>query len=317
MVKNYRFRLYIGLLLFTLIIMVFVNFSYGEEISYSHPVDFDCKFIGYNLDYAFTTDFEQFERYIDILASHQINYIRLSLTSISNRWIPYEMMPNGKYDLTQFNDKLFGLIKQAISCANSKGIIVCLAIFDECGLKKGEYRWEGHPWNAKNNVHGFIKNPRDGLPDFFRSEYIGYHYLLVDKVMAEFGDLQGVIFEVMNESSGGYDWESKMIERLRHKGARYILSSAYRDAKKIIPLADFFSPHNIASREGVRKCKVKGEKIIYDNDGWTRCKDVYGTAVEALKQGRGFALLELKPLDPKLINYAHLEALKRAFLAIE
>ena len=293
--------------------MVFVNFNYGEEINYSHPIDFDCKFTGYNLDYVFTADFEQFKRYIDILASHRINFMRLSLMSISNNWIPYKMMANGKYDVTQFNDKLFGLIKQAISYANSKGIIVCLAIFDRCGLKKGEYRWEGHPWNTKNNVHEFIKNLRDGLPDFFRPEYIEYHYLLVDRAMAEFGGLEGVIFEVMNEGSGGYNWESKIIKRLRDKGARYILSSAYRDAEKIIPLVDFYSPHNITSPEDVKKCRFKGEKIIYDNDGWARCKDVYGTAVQALKQGRGFALLELKPLDPKLINYAHLEALEKAF----
>lgn len=94
--------------------------------------------------------------------------------------------------------------------------------------------------------------------------------------------------------------------------------SCYKEgAKKIIPLVDFFSPHNITSAEDVKRCKFKGEKIIYDNDGWTRCKDVYGTAVETLKQGRGFALLELKPLDPELINYANLEALERAILAIE
>jgi len=232
-------------------------------------------------------------------------------------WIPYKMVADSKYDLTKFDDKLFELIKQAISYANSKDIIVCLAIFDECGLKKGQHRWEKSPWNARNNVNGFIKNSQDGLPDFFRPEYIEYHYLLVDRVMTEFGDLKGVIFEVMNEGSGGHDWESKIIKRLRDKGARYILSSAYKDAEKIIPLVDFYSPHNITSPENVKKCKFKGEKIIYDNDGWTRCKDVYGTAAEALKQGRGFALLELKPLDPELINYANLEALERAILAIE
>ncbi len=94
-------------------------------------------------------------------------------------------------------------------------------------------------------------------------------------------------------------------------------SCCREDAKRIIPLVDFYSPHNIASPKDVKKCKFKGEKIIYDNDGWTRCKDVYGTAVEALKQGRGFALLELKPLDPELINYTNLEALERAILVME
>jgi len=304
-------------LFFSLIIMVFVNFSYSEEISYSRPINFDGKFIGYNLDYVFTTDFEQFKQYVDILSSHRINYTRLWLISPVWGWVPYKRVASGKYDLTQFNDKLFRLIKQAILYANSKGIIVSLAIFDRCGLKKGKDRWERHPWNAKNNLNGFIKDSRDGLPDFFKPEYIEYHYSLVDRVMAEFGDLNGVIFEVMNEGSGGYNWESKIIKRLRDKEARYILSSARKDTKKIIPLVDFYSPHNITSPEDVKKCKFKGEKIIYDNDGWTRCKDVYGTAVEALKQGRGFALLELKPLDPKLINYANLEALERAILTIE
>jgi len=313
--KNYR--LYIGMLFFSFIIAGLVNFSYSEEISYSHSINFDSKFIGYNLDYAFTTDFEQFEQYIDILSSHRINYTRLWLISPVWGWAPYKKVANGKYDLTQFNDKLFGFMRQAILYANSKRIIVCLTIFDECGLKKGKNRWEKNPWNAKNNVNGFIKNSRDGLPDFFKPEYIEYHYLLVDRAMAEFGDLKGVIFEVMNEGSGGYNWESKIIKKLRDKKARYILSSAYKDVEKIIPLVDFYSPHNITSPEDVKKCKFKGEKIIYDNDGWTRCKDVYGTAVESLKQGKGFALLELKPLDPKLINYNNLEALERAFLEME
>jgi len=308
-------RLYIGVLFFSLIIAVFVNFNYGEEINHSHPIDFDGKFISYNLDYVFTTDFEQFKQYIDILSSHRINLIRLWLINPYGDWIPHKMVADGKYDLTQFDDKLFGFMRQAISYANSKGIIVCLTIFDECGLKKGKNRWEKNSWNAKNNVNGFIKNSRDGLPEFFRPEYMEYHYSLVDKVMAEFGDLNGVIFEVMNEGSGGYDWESKIIKRLRDKGARYILSSAYKDAGRIIPLVDFYSPHNIATPEDVKKCKFKGEKIIYDNDG-TQCKDAYKTAIMALKQGRGFALLELKPLDPELINYNNLEALEKALLAI-
>ena len=297
--------------------MVFVNFSYSEEVSYSHPIDFDGKFISYNLDYLFNADVEQFKQYIDILASHRINLIRLWLTNSFWDWIPHKMVADDKYDLTQFDDKLFGFMRQAISYANSKGIIVCLTIFDECGLKKGKNRWEKNPWNAKNNVNGFIKNSRDGLPDFFRPEYIEYHYLLVDRVMAEFGDSNGVIFEVMNEGSGGYSWESKIIKRLRDKGTCCILSSAYKDAEKIIPLVDFYSPHNIATPEDVKKCKFKGEKIIYDNDG-TQCKDVYKTAITALKRGRGFALLELKtPLSHHLIDYANLEALERAILEIE
>lgn len=297
--------------------MILADFSYNQEIEYPYSIDFDAKFISYNLDYIFTTNLEQFKQYIDILASHRINYIRLWL--ISNFWgqIPYKKSIDGKYDLTQFNDELFTLIKKAISYANSKGIIICLAIFDECGLKEGKDRWEKHPWNAKNNVNGFIKNFRDGLPDFFRQEYIRYHYMLVDRVMEEFGSLEGVIFEVMNEGSGGYIWESKIIKRLREKGARYILSSAYKDAEKIISLVDFYSPHGIVSPRDIRESEFKGEKIIYDNDGWTRCKDIYGTAIEALNQGRGFALLELKPVKPELIDYTNLGALKRAILAIE
>jgi len=313
--KNYR--LYIGVLFFSLIIAVFVNFSYSEEINSSNSVDFNRKFISYNVDYTLPTNFEQFKQYIDILSSHRMNLIRLWMMNIHWDWIPYKMVADGKYDLTQFDDKLFGFMRQAISYSNSKGIIVCLTIFDECGLKKGKDRWEGNPWNAKNNINEFIKNPKDGLPEFFRPEYLKYHYLMVDRVMAEFGNLQGVIFEVMNEGSGGYSWESKIIKRLRDKGAHYVLSSAYKDAEKIIPLVDFYSPHNITSPEDVKKCKFKGEKIIYDNDGWTRCKDVYGTAIMALRQGRGFALLELKPLDPELINYDNLEALERAILEIE
>ncbi len=314
--KNYR--LYIGTLFFSFIMIIFLNFnvSCGEEIDYSHSIDFNRKFISYNLDYLFNSNIENFEQYIDILSSHQMNYIRLWLISTFWEWIPYKMIANGKYDLTQFNNKLFEFMKQTISYANSKGIIVCLAIFDECGLKKGKGRWEKNPWNAKNNVNGFIKNSRDGLPDFFRPEYIKYQYLLVDKVMEGFGDLNGVIFEVMNEGSGGYSWESKIIKRLRDKGARCVLSSAYKDAERIIPLVDFYSPHNMGSPEDVKKCKFKGEKIIYDNDG-TQCKDVYKTAITALKQGRGFAFLECKPLDPKLINYANLEALERVILTIE
>ena len=318
--KNYVFRLYKGWLFFTFIIIVVLvsfSYSYSDGIDYSYSIDFDGKFISYNLDYIFTTDLEQFKQYIDVLASNRINYIRLWL--ISNFWgqIPYKKRADSKYDLTQFNDELFNLTKKAISYANSKGIIVCLAIFDECGLKQGEDRWEKHPWNAKNNVNGFIKNSRDGVPDFFRQEYVKYHYMLVDKVMEEFGSLEGVIFEVMNEGSGGYRWESEIIKRLRDKGARYILSSAYKDAEKIIPLVDFYSPHGITSPRDVRECEFKGEKIIYDNDGWTRCKDIYATALEALNQGRGFALLEIKPLEPELIDYTNLEALERAISSIE
>ncbi len=202
---------------------------------------------------------------IDKLSSYGMNATRDWLMAPWNMDVfPYLKLTSGKYDVTKLGDTQFSRLKDYCEYAHSRGIVLVFALFDDCGLKDQSTRWEQHAFNVRNNINGFI-SAASGTPAFYEKKYWDLHKAVIRRAYTSVVHPNDIIWEVCNEGAGGYDFEKMVIDELRGLGAKYILSSAYRDADRIKPYVDYYCYHNICSAGAVNK--ESGRKIVYCTDG--------------------------------------------------
>lgn len=190
--------------------------------------------------------------WLDFLRSQNHNFFRLwtweqakwSVESAHPQYadpLPYARTVGGgepaldgksKFDLTKFNQAYFDRLRQRIVAAGERGIYVSVMLFNgwSVAFPKGSHRlnnpWQGHPFNAMNNVNGV---PGQGPP---REDGIHVHELgdprvtalqeaYVRKVIDTVNDLDNVLFEISNEShSGSIAWQYHMIDFIHRYEAR-------------------------------------------------------------------------------------------------
>ena len=180
--------------------------------------------------------------WLDFLVSHNHNFFRLWVWEQA-KWVvewpdPYYFYPHPylrtgpgnaldgkpKFDLTQFNQAFFDRLRQRVSQAGQRGIYVSIMLFDGWSVvyPKGMYGaanpWEGHPYNANNNINGIDGDPNaDGSGTETQTLAIAQITALqeqyVRKVIDTVNDLDNVLYEISNESDGGSEqWQYHMID---------------------------------------------------------------------------------------------------------
>jgi hypothetical protein len=170
---------------------------------------------------------EQFDfgAYLDFLANHGHNFIRLW------RWEQFRSQAAGgdfhlcmtpqpwprtgpgeatdgkpRFDLDRFDQAFFQRLRDRVVAAGQRGIYVAVMCFDGFGLhlSPSPDHVEGHPFHAANNVNGVgIGSILDYqvLPLDPRVQQLQEAYLR--QVVNTLGDLPHLLWEVANESSGG------------------------------------------------------------------------------------------------------------------
>lgn len=126
--------------------------------------------------------------------------------------------PTATYDLTQFNPAFFNRLRDRCVAAGQRGIYVSIMLFEGHAVNNTSEGWEWHPFNIANNINGVNGDPNgDGH---------GYEYntlqvpavtaaqeAYVKKVIDTVNDLDNVLFEIANESSGGsVEWQKHFID---------------------------------------------------------------------------------------------------------
>lgn len=151
------------------------------------------------------------------LTQYQNNFFRHWLTpywnyspkdSVVPRNCAFFRRPDGKWDLTKYNDDYFTRLVNMITEAGEVGVAVQLLLFDRSGLDVSDSRpikrWDDNPWNAANNVNGVLKADRAGLPGFYlpdpalRSLQEAYIKYVVGRTRS-----WNVFYEIMNEPMWG------------------------------------------------------------------------------------------------------------------
>jgi hypothetical protein len=177
-----------------------------------------------------------YESYLDFLQKYNHNFIRLwtwDLTKYSYDGTftyaePFPWQRTGtenaldgkpKFDLSKFNESYFERLRSRVIDAGKRNIYVSIMLFEGHGLHSSQapWCWDGHPFNASNNVNGINGDPNgDGkgletqtlqIPEITRIQDA-----YVRKVIDTVNDLDNVLYEIVNES-GAYstEWQYHII----------------------------------------------------------------------------------------------------------
>jgi hypothetical protein len=166
-----------------------------------------------------------FDAYLDFLAEHGHNFIRLW------RWEQFRSQAAGgdyhlcmtpqpwprtgpgpakdgrpKFDLERFDEAFFSRLRDRVVAAGRRGMYVAVMLFDGFALhlSPAPDHVEGHPFHAANNINGvgigsivdYQVLPLDPRVQALQEAYIR-------KVVDTLHDLPNLLWEVANESSGG------------------------------------------------------------------------------------------------------------------
>ena len=116
-----------------------------------------------------------------------------------------------KFDLTKWDDEYFARLKDFMTEAEKRNVIVELALF--CPFY-GEEQWQLSPMNAINNVNGGSPADRNHVYTLDKSdELLAVQENLVKKMVAELKDYDNLIYEICNEPYFGgvtMEWQHHM-----------------------------------------------------------------------------------------------------------
>ena len=96
---------------------------------------------------------QDLEGHLDLLASVGGNYIRNTMSCREDKGFevsPFKILPNGKYDLDQWNDEYWKRFKKLLKWTEQRDIIVQIEVWAFHDFNKGH--WEKNPWHPANNT---------------------------------------------------------------------------------------------------------------------------------------------------------------------
>jgi Family of unknown function (DUF6298) len=122
-----------------------------------------------------------------------------------------------RFDLTRFDEAFFERLRERVVAAGERGMYVAVMLFEGWALhlSPAPDHVEGHPFHGDNNVNGVAIG-----------SIVDYHVLPLDprvqelqeayvrKVVDTLHDLENVLWEVANESSGGGNVEPAFMKAL-------------------------------------------------------------------------------------------------------
>jgi Family of unknown function (DUF6298)/Bacterial Ig-like domain (group 2)/Putative collagen-binding domain of a collagenase len=191
-----------------------------------------------------------------------------------------------RFDLTKFDQKYFDRMRQRVADAGQHGIYVSIMLFDGWSIEKKGFPhgnpWLGHPFNRLNNINGIDGDPnRDDQGIETHTLQIPAVSELQDayvrKVIDAVNDLDNVLYEVSNETTGGapyVEWQNHIIALVKQYEARKAkqhpvgMTALFPNGKDIdlfASTADFVSP---AGMTGVSDTPAaSGSKVLlWDTD---------------------------------------------------
>lgn len=179
-----------------------------------------------------------FSWYMHFMKARNLNYIRnwteFSTGSGMNGGVVSSPMPfkrvsgqgnanDGglKFDVNQFDDSFFDLMRSRIIDAGKNGIVVSIMLFDVYAFSNfDDTLWQGNVFNRNNNINGIDAdaNNDDWGYEFFHNpskQLLAIQQSYVKKVVDTVNDLDNVIYEIANEL-GNAEWQYDMINLIKN-----------------------------------------------------------------------------------------------------
>ncbi len=260
-----------------------------------------------NLDFDYV-------RYFDVLQSDGLNHTRTfsgvyrenpaafqitdnTLAPKPNRYIcpwarsdaPGYHDGGNKFDLTRWDEAYFERLRDFMTQANQRGIVVEMNLF--CPMYKDDM-WLDSPMNAINNVNGVGACPRTEVYTLKHQDLLDVQLALTRKMVRELRDFGNLYFEVCNEPYFGgvtMAWQDKIIaaisEAEQQAGSRHLISLNIANGQAQVtvpnPAVSIFNFHycvppttvgmNFSLNKviGENETGFRGrEDILYRTEGW-------------------------------------------------
>jgi hypothetical protein len=199
--------------------------------------------------------------------------------------------PNGgnKFDLTRWDEAYFARLKEFLSEADRRGIIVELALF--CPFYE-EMQWKLSPFNQENNVNGIGGIARTNAYTLDRSGgLLGVQEALTRKLVTELNGYDNLIFEICNEPYFGgvtLDWQHHIAELIAQTEKalpkQHLISRNVQNGATTVdrphPAISIYNFHYASPPDAVAMNYALG-KVIGDNETGFRGTNDLAYRVEA------------------------------------
>jgi hypothetical protein len=241
--------------------------------------------------------------YLDELKSHDLNLTRTfsgvyrevpgsfnikgnTLAPKDGRYVSPWARAGDKYDLTKWNDDYFRRLKDFVTKAGERGVVVELVLF--CTFYEDRL-WDICPLNEKNNVNGVGKVDREKVHTLTERPLVDAQLAFVRKVVTEMKDFDNQYYEVCNEpyfAGVADDWQRLVAKTVAdtersfphpHLIARNIAngSAKFRNPDPNVSILNFHycnPPDAVGMNDGLNKV------VSYDETGFRGSGDaVYRT----------------------------------------
>ena len=119
-----------------------------------------------------------------------------------------------KFDLTRWDPAYFRRLRDFLSEASKRGVVVELALF--CPFYE-DSMWRLSPMNAANNVNGIGKRKRTAVYTLRDTPLLAVQLAMVRKIVSELKDFDNLYYEICNEPYFGgvtLPWQRRVAETL-------------------------------------------------------------------------------------------------------
>lgn len=186
----------------------------------------------------------------------------------------------GKYDLGKWNEAYFARLKDFVSQASKRGIVVEYVLF--CPFYEDDL-WEVNAMNPKNNVNGTPNCPRTEVYTLEHPEMLKIHDAFVRKAVTELNAFDNVYFEICNEPYFGgvtLEWQAHIAQTIADAekelpNKHLIAQNIANGGKKIEqpnPLVSIFNFHYATPPNTVAE-NYRLNRVLGDDETGFRGKD--------------------------------------------
>jgi hypothetical protein len=186
-----------------------------------------------------------------------------------------------KFDLTRWNDAYFARLKDFVTEASKRGIVVEYVFF--CVFYE-DVLWEMNPMNAKNNINGIGDVAKEDAYQLSQTALLNVQLAFVRKAVRELKDFDNVYFEGMNEPDCKdipMDWQHRITgEIAASEGAlpkRHLIAQGIGNGAPVIddpnPAVGVFNFHYAWPPNAVAKHYHLNRALAFDESGFRGIHD--------------------------------------------
>ncbi len=125
-----------------------------------------------------------------------------------------------KFDLSRWDESYFRRLKDFMAEAQKRGVVVEMNLF--CPFYE-EVLWDANPMNARNNVNGVGKVPRDEVYTLKHADLTAVQEAVARKIVTELNAFDNLYFEVANEPYFGgitLEWQHHVAKLIAETEAK-------------------------------------------------------------------------------------------------